>query len=52
MKQLTDIQIAKKLVKEQKERRENNFVEFKEVQDGKKKHRKNWKERLKKGGHI
>ena len=52
MTKLTDIQIAKKLVKEQTEARTNNFQEFKEVQDFKKREKSDVLERLKKAGHI
>jgi len=51
-KQLTDIEIAKKIVKEQTEARENNFQEFKEHQDFRKKKKDDIMERLKKNKYV
>jgi len=52
MTKLTDIQIAKKLVKEQTEARTNNFQEFKEHQDFRKKKKDDTLARLKKNKYI
>ena len=51
-KQMTDIEIAKKLVKEQTEARENNFQEFKEHQDFRTKKKDDVAERLKKNKYV
>jgi len=50
--QLTDIEIAKQIVKKQKEDREGNYNEFKERQEVVKERRDDWQERLKQAGHI
>ena len=51
-KQQTDIEIAKKIVKEQKERRKNNFKEFKDTQGEIKERKEDWKKRLKDNKYV
>ena len=51
-KQQTDIEIAKKIVKEQEERRKDNFKEFKDTQHELKERKKDWQKRLKDNKYI
>ena len=51
-KQLTDIEIAKKIVKDQKKRSEDNFNEFKEVKEFNRKRNEDWKKRLKDNKYV
>ena len=51
-KQLTDIEIAKKLVKEQEARRKDNFKELQAKRSGEREKKKDWKKRLKDNKYI
>ena len=51
-KQQTDIEIAKALVKKQKEAREDNFQEFRERQETYKKKKTDWQKRLQDNKYI
>ena len=51
-KQLTDIEIAKKLVKEQEARRRDNFKEQEAKRSGIKEQRKDWQKRLQDNKYI
>ena len=52
MKKLTDIEIAKKIVKDQQQHREDNFHLFREGQDVMKKRKDDIADRLKKNKYV
>ena len=49
---MTDIEIAKKLVKEQQERRKDNYKEFVRQKEGRRTQESDWLKRLLDNKHI